>query len=138
MVSRGAGSSAGMAGDADVLNEVDGIHFRQLYRAGNGIENAHGHSNLDIALRGAGSALLDEQGKGGNQHGVRLARNARGEAVIMGDHKGGLLVLDPVLKDNCMFCNIANSFFILFSPLFIYFGCSRRREQGFPNALLPR
>ena len=56
----------------------------------------------------------------------------------MGDHKGGLLVLDPVLKDNCMFCNIANSFFILFSPLFIYFGCSRRREQGFPNALLPR
>ena len=72
MVSRGAGSSAGMADDADVLNEVDGIHFRQLYRAGNGIENAHGHSNLDVALRGAGSALLDEQGKGGNQHGVRL------------------------------------------------------------------
>ena len=27
MVSRGAGSSAGMADDADVLNEVDGIHF---------------------------------------------------------------------------------------------------------------
>ena len=79
-----------------------------------------------------------EQGKGRNQHGVRLACNARGEAVIMGDHKGGLLVLDPVLKDNCIFCNIANSFFILFFPLFIYFGCSRRREQGFPNALPPR
>ena len=49
-------------------------------------------------FNGAGNALLDEHGEGGDQHGVQHASLALGKAVVMGGDEGDLLVLDPLLE----------------------------------------
>ena len=87
-----------MTDDADVSVEVDGVHFRELTHAGDGFEEAHGHGDLDVALYGAGGALPDEHGEGGNQHGIQFSGHALGKAVVMAGHEAQLLVLDPLLK----------------------------------------
>ena len=103
-------AGTGVTDDTDILVKVDGVHFGQLTSSGNGLENAHSHSDLDIALYGAGGTLLDQHGEGWNQHGVQLTGNALGEAVIVRSHKGDLLVLDPLLKSNYILCHIPDGF----------------------------
>ena len=91
-------AGAGVADDADVLIEVDGVHLAQLAAARNGLEDGHGHRDLDVALDGAGRALLDEHRERGDQHRVQLTGHALGEAVVVAGDEGDLLVPDPLLK----------------------------------------
>ena len=60
-----------MADDADVPVKINGVHLGQLAGAGDGLEDGHGHGDLDIPLHGAGNALLDEHGEGRDQHGIQ-------------------------------------------------------------------
>ena len=87
-----------MADDADVLIEVDGVHLAQLAAARNGLEDGHGHGDLDVALDGAGRALLDEHRERRDQHRVQLTGHALGKAVVVAGDEGDLLVPDPLLK----------------------------------------
>ena len=87
-----------MADNADVLIEVDGVHLAQLAAARNGLEDGHGHGDLDVALDGAGRALLDEHRERGDQHRVQLTGHALGKAVVVAGDEGDLLVPDPLLK----------------------------------------
>ena len=91
-------AGAGVTDDANVLVKVNGVHFGQLAGAGNGLENAHSHGDLDIALHSAGGALLNQHGEGGNQHGVQLSGDALSEAVVVGGYESDLLILDPLLE----------------------------------------
>lgn len=43
-------TGTGVVDDADVLVKVDGVHFAELPRAGNGLENAHGHGSFFIPI----------------------------------------------------------------------------------------
>ena len=76
-------AGAAVADDADVLGEVDAVHLGQRARAADGLQDAHGHGHLHVALYGAGRVLLDEHGEGGDEHGVELAGHALCEACIM-------------------------------------------------------
>ena len=103
-------AGAGVADDADVLVKVDGVHFAELTHAGDDLEDAHGHGDLDVALDGAGGALLDEHGEGGNQHGIQLSGHALGKAVVVGGDKAELLILDPLLEGHDVFGHVPDLF----------------------------
>ena len=96
--------------DADVLIEVDGIHFGKLAHAGDGFQDTHGHADLDIALHSAGHALLDEHGESRDQHGIQYARLALGEAVIVAGDESNLLVLHPLLEGYHILRHLPNFF----------------------------
>ena len=91
-------AGAGVADDADVLVEVNGVHLAQLAAAGDRLEDGHSHRHLDVALDCTGNALLDQHRECGDQHRIQHTRLALRKAVIVAGHKGNLLVLDPLLK----------------------------------------
>ena len=51
-------AGAAMTDDADVLVKVDRVHLTELAHTGNGLEDAHGHRNLDVALHRAATPCL--------------------------------------------------------------------------------
>ena len=95
---RVAGSA--VADDADVLVEVNGVHLGELACSGDGLEDGHCHSYLDIALYCACSSLLDQHGESRNQHTVELAGYALRESVVVRGDQAELFVLDPLLESH--------------------------------------
>ena len=100
LLGRGDGRVArtGVTDDDDVLGEVDGVHLRELTGAGDGLQDAHGHGDLHVALDRARRPLLDEHRERRDEHGVEHARLALGVAVIVARHQADLLVTHPLLK----------------------------------------
>ena len=103
-------AGTGVTDDADILVKVDGVHLAQLAAACDGLEDAHGHGHLDVALHGTGHALLDEHGEGRDQHTVQHTGLALCKAVIVGSDEGNLLILDPLLKGHDILCHVPDLF----------------------------
>ena len=101
--------ASAVADDADILVEIDGVHLAQLAHAGDRLQDAHCHGDLDIAFHRTGYALLDQHGKCRDQHAVKHACLALGKAVIMGCHESDLLILNPLFKSDHVFCHFPDS-----------------------------
>ena len=103
-------TGTGVADDADILVKVDGVHLAQLAAACNGLEDAHGHGHLDVALHRAGHALLDEHGEGWDQHTVQHTGLALCKTIVVGSDERDLLVLDPLLKGHDILSHVPDLF----------------------------
>ena len=103
-------TGSAMADDADVLVEIDGIHLGELAGSGDGLEDGHGHRDLDIALNCTSGALLDQHGEGRDQHAVELAGYALGKSVVVRCDQAQLLVLDPLFESDHVFSHVPHLF----------------------------
>ena len=80
-------AGSGVADDADVLIEINGVHLGQLSHTGNGLQNGHCHGNFHVTFYRTCGALLDQHGKCGDQHGIQFSGYALCLAGIVGsDH----------------------------------------------------
>ena len=95
-----------MSNDADVIVEVDGVHFRELTCTGNCLEDTHCHGNFHITFNCTCCTLFDQHGECRDQHTVKNSGFALCKSVIMGSNHAEMFVFYPFLECNNVFCHI--------------------------------
>ena len=60
-----------MSDNADIIIEVDGIHFGKLACSGDCLQNTHSHGNFHITFNSTCCTLFDQHGECRNQHTVK-------------------------------------------------------------------